>query len=295
MLTGVNFAEHWAPLQTAAGLRNIVRQNIYIDGYGVEAVSSEAGSWAVNAAKIRIYNNTYFGMGGPAWGIRWYDGGTTVGESAFVNNIVVDSRKSPKTSFYDTDCYFVLDGAPVEATGKNFVGGNLFAPAAGKVPTITVSGGGGRMTLADAEKSYPNVFKLNRAGRPEFVSANPKVSADFDLQLASAGVDSGIFLTRATGTGRSAKLPVGDPLYFTDGFGLVQGDLIQLEGQSDRARVVGVDASAGLLLLSSPVDFSSGQGVALAYGGSAPDAGARERDLSGKSAQPLPPDPVVVE
>ena len=60
------------------------------------------------------------------------------------------------------------------------------------------------------------------------------------------------------------------------------GDLIQLQGQTLRVRVVHVDYTGNTLTLAEPLTWIAGQGVHLAYTGDAPDAGAFERGLDGQ-------------
>jgi hypothetical protein len=100
---------------------------------------------------------------------------------------------------------------------------------------------------------------------------------DFHLQAGSPAVDKGVFLTTTTGAGSGTSLLVADAAYFIDGYGITDGDLIQLEGQTQTARVVSVDCVANRLTLDAPLTWVAGKGVALAYAGTAPDIGAYER------------------
>ena len=71
---------------------------------------------------------------------------------------------------------------------------------------------------------------------------------------------------------------VGDALYFVDGFGIPGevGDTIQLDGDTARAVITNVDYATNTLTLDAALTWSAGQGVSLAYEGSAPDVGAYE-------------------
>lgn len=64
--------------------------------------------------------------------------------------------------------------------------------------------------------------------------------------------------------------------FFTDGFGIVAGDTIQLEGQTLTAGIKDIDYSTKALILSSPLSWRDGQGVCLEYKGKAPDIGVDE-------------------
>jgi hypothetical protein len=71
-------------------------------------------------------------------------------------------------------------------------------------------------------------------------------------------------------------MQVEDAGYFSDGYGIAEGDTIQLDGQTVRARVLEVDREANVLVLDRALRWQAGQGVALAYEGQRPDIGAYE-------------------
>ena len=52
-----------------------------------------------------------------------------------------------------------------------------------------------------------------------------------------------------------------------------QGDLVQFEGQTDTARVLSIDYGTNTLSLDASLTWNAGDGVSLAYTGSAPDVG----------------------
>ena len=110
---------------------------------------------------------------------------------------------------------------------------------------------------------------------PLFVS-----ESDWDLRLKpnSPLIDAGAFLTRTAGAGTGTSMPVADVRFFSGGFGIqgIQGDLIQLEGGVQRARVTNIDYARGVLFLDTPLTWADGQGVALGFEGKAPDMGAFE-------------------
>ncbi|MCU7812628.1 MAG: right-handed parallel beta-helix repeat-containing protein [Candidatus Thiodiazotropha sp. (ex Notomyrtea botanica)] len=112
---------------------------------------------------------------------------------------------------------------------------------------------------------------------PGFVS---ETGGDLRLNPDSAWIDKGRFLTRTLTKGRGRTLPLEDVAFFFDGAGVptVSGDLIQLEGGSQSARVVKVDFSTSSLLLDETLTWHKGQGVSLTIGGSSPDMGAYEAE-----------------
>jgi hypothetical protein len=63
---------------------------------------------------------------------------------------------------------------------------------------------------------------------------------------------------------------------FTDGAGLTDGDMIQLEGQTQTALIMSIDYPANTLTIDRSLTWTNGLGVSLPYVGSAPDMGAYE-------------------
>ena len=121
------------------------------------------------------------------------------------------------------------------------------------------------------------------AGPPLFVDdqtpADPLKPGlpDFRLQPRSPCIDAGGFLTRTTAAGRGTAIPVADAGFFTDGYGIVEGDLIQLEGDARRLRVLQVDYDGHVIQVDAPIAWKAGQGVGQPFNGARPDIGAYER------------------
>ncbi len=101
---------------------------------------------------------------------------------------------------------------------------------------------------------------------------------DFRLRADSPCIDNGGFLTQATNSGQSSTtLEVVDAGYFFDGFGIVEADLIQLEGQTQAVSIAAVDYAADTITLTEPLTWTAGAGVSLPFYGSQPDQGMHER------------------
>ncbi|MBW2527655.1 MAG: right-handed parallel beta-helix repeat-containing protein, partial [Deltaproteobacteria bacterium] len=120
--------------------------------------------------------------------------------------------------------------------------------------------------LADNELATSDPGFVDVAGR------------DLRLTESSPMVDAARFVTRTVGAGSGTELAVEDGGYFYDGYGIEgeTGDEIQLEGQTETARVVGIDYDAHLLSLDRSLTWTDGAGVHLAFAGAAPDMGALE-------------------
>ena len=269
------------------GTTNIGRFNVFAYG-NQEGVATEAGDWSPIAYDNRLYNNTFYRMGAGAWRVLWYDSGEKIGYNKFVNNVVVDSRMSPAKPSFNNDITIAVKGFNGTDLEGNEILSNMFSPHGGAAPVILVYEGPGDIDLKTAESMFPRHFKGNVWKRPIFVSTNPRALRDFDLKPESPGIDAGAFVTTVVGSGKSDRMQVVDAKFFIDGFGLVPGDVIRLQGTSTTARIVGVEHSTNTLRLAEAVSFTAGQGVALNYSGAAPDMGGREYASAAPAPAPAP-------
>ena len=96
------------------------------------------------------------------------------------------------------------------------------------------------------------------------------------LKSGSPCIDSGGFLTKTAGSGSGTEIVVEDANYFMDGWGIVKGDLVQLEGQTKPVRITKVNYDNNIINIDTALSWSDGQGISLPYSGDAPDIGAFE-------------------
>jgi hypothetical protein len=75
-----------------------------------------------------------------------------------------------------------------------------------------------------------------------------------------------------------------------NGWGLIDGDLIQLEGQTQTARIKNINYTTNTITVDTPLYWNNGQGISLAYQGFAPDVGAYENESEDKGKIPPAPD-----
>jgi hypothetical protein len=120
-------------------------------------------------------------------------------------------------------------------------------------------------------------------GDPMFVDDKSPVDPskadrpDFRLQAGSPCIDKGGFLTTVTSNdGSGETFQVEDAGYFVDGWGIVEGDVIQLEGRNQQARIVSLDCESNTIVVDKTLTWKRNAGVGLAYVGAAPDIGAFE-------------------
>lgn len=250
--------------------RNIFRRNLFYlnDGVGLGFYIDSGGSY--DARENRVYHNVFYrnGVMPATGGDRRYGYGLTFDNSggtsapqpisgvAVVNNLFHDNANGD-LFFYYTD------------PAQQSVRGNYYATASGSNQTGIIS----------VELTADN---LQSTADPQFVDVTATAGVDnadrfdFRLQATSPVRDQGVFLTTTVGSGSGTTLTVADAGFFVDGYGIVDGDLIQLAGQTAVARVVSVDYDANQLTVDSALTWSTGLGVSLAYAGTAPDIGAHE-------------------
>jgi hypothetical protein len=99
---------------------------------------------------------------------------------------------------------------------------------------------------------------------------------DLHLKPYSPAIDAGTRLTTitsASGSGTSFK--VADAGYFTSGWGVIAGDLIQL-ANGQRARIADVNYATNAITVATGLSWTQNMGISLAYERSAPDLGAYE-------------------
>ncbi|MGB3480210.1 MAG: T9SS type A sorting domain-containing protein [bacterium] len=100
------------------------------------------------------------------------------------------------------------------------------------------------------------------------------------LQVSSPCIDTGACLTTTVGSGSGSEIAVEDAGYFTDGYGIGEGDLIRV-GANESLRIVEIDYDNNIITVDQSISWSNNDGVSLPYYGSVPDMGAYEYSLVG--------------
>jgi len=237
--------------------RNIVRFNCFyyndVEGLAMTVTSS----YEQNILYNKIYNNTFFKntnstVNDPMMagiGVAIYSGSLIIQNNALKNNLLYKHRKT---------------------YGEY----NINTPDRKGLLALQI---------------WANTYDGDALGNPQFINAPTTLGDPFDdatpdlrLQPTSPCKDYGTYLTKITtagGTGSSFQ--VEDAGYFMDGWGVpnVEGDMIQLFGTGQKARITSVNYDTNWITLDRSVTWTQGQGVSLPYNGAAPDAGAHELDV----------------
>lgn len=176
-----------------------------------------------------------------------------------------------------------------QATDPGFQGGMYFANWSGQSPVGNVVKNSIFYDNKNGSVSYegqvdPQVIENNwdqNDTDPGFVDLSgsdpddPNLP-DLHLKPNSAAIDAGTWLTTITSaSGSGTVFGVADAGYFTNGWGIVAGDLIQL-ANGQRARVLDVNYGTGIITVDTELSWMQNMGLGLAYEGSASDLGAYE-------------------
>jgi len=142
----------------------------------------------------------------------------------------------------------------------------------------------GTPTLGWLETNRSTYWANNTVDSPLFTDA---ANHDYSLQAGSALIDAGDWLTTITSAnGSGTSFVVDDARYFFNGWGIVNGDEIQLEGTAVTVGVTTVDYGTNTITVDESVSWTQGDGVALAFNGDAPDIGANEYEGEAPAATP---------
>lgn len=263
------------------GQFNIVRRNTmhHNENFGfVIYDKGVAGGW--HAHSNHVYNNT---IAHNALG--------QMSQTNYFTSVVTDLSASKAATFLagSTNNVFVnnlyaFNGGQTGTNGIEFRGSTTTSDANAFARTNWFNHlTGDPLFQNDTNELY---YLNHLVGNP--FSTNP---TEFHLSTSSPVIDKATWLTTITsGNGTGTSFVVGDPYYFWAGATVAgytfPGDSIQLQGQTTRVVITAIDTVTKTITVNAPLTWTIGQGVALAYNGSAPDFGAIESgdSLSGGAA-----------
>jgi len=259
------------------GTANILRQNFFYDNTTEGAVvSTVVGSDdATIGVNNRFYHNNIFNCYGPAWNLS--SNTAAVGEPVdnhFKNNIIYKMRQG---SGIEWDEEFRFDKNLNTFYGNEFAGakvqGNCVAYDSGATDQV-VQKGTSAISLTAAESSYSSTFSDNIQADPEWASSTPADLAGFALQEGSPCAGAAVNLTTADGSGSGTSLTVDDASYFSDGFGIVPGDYIQIGLADTSVQISSINYNTNVITLATSTSWSDGDGINIPHTGTTADIGA---------------------
>jgi PKD repeat protein len=256
--------------KACGGYYNVVRNNIAYDNdaYGMGIYTNLYDPPSPEANGNVFYHNVCYdnGSGGMdmhcGFRLLVYEGGTSLHHTIVINNIIYNNLK---------EMYLAVAGGDNSKYYQNvFQRNNIFH---NEVGDETIKFFFKIYSLTGMMSNYPDEFKDNLEVNPLFVDAR---NHNFQLLPNSPMIDAGTYLTYTEQANNGDQIIVENAAFFCDGFGIIEGDLIQLEDQSETARIVHVDYDNNIITIDRALTWQGGQGVSLPYHGSAPDIGAYE-------------------
>ncbi len=213
-----------------------------------------------------VYNNTFMGNG-------WQtDGGS-------------DDQQRSQIGFQNWSTSFTVK--------SNVIKNNLFYDA----PRVY-----GYNSALASDQTFANNYNGDASGNPLFINAtnvtSPIIPANpgdtnypnLAVQTNSPVIDAGGALTTLTSaSGSGTTFVVADANYFMDGWGIVPGDLIQLLGTPQTARITSINYATRTITVDTNLVWTQNQGITLPYSGNAPDIGAYESGAAPVSTNSGPP------
>jgi len=127
-------------------------------------------------------------------------------------------------------------------------------------------------TLAEAQEKLRDLYRGNLEVDPLLDLKDKDVVG---LKAGSPCIDTGAALTTTPSDGQGTEVGVEDPLYFCDGWGLIEGDRVAV-GANPPARLLKVDYDKRILRLDREISWKKGDPVNLPYEGRGPDIGPYE-------------------
>ncbi|WP_419662167.1 hypothetical protein Dvar_26140 [Desulfosarcina variabilis str. Montpellier] len=244
------------------GEYQIVRNNLIYDNVSY-AIQISPKVDMPEAHHHKIYNNVIYNNGGEAIKV-WHNSDNSITTSIqFKNNIFYKNGGSQEV------CY-KINGLDYNFFSKN----NILRSTTGQ--NIIYTKDYGLRGIKWYNDNLTNNFSGNVEIQPDFMNA---VSGDFRLKETSKMIDAGDFLTKVkSSNGAGTSFVVEDAGFFVDGWGIIEGDKIQLANETESFRIVKINYASNTITVDRSISWTAGQGVGMVYTGSAPDLGVYEVD-----------------
>jgi parallel beta-helix repeat protein len=231
--------------------QNVIVHNnyVYLNNRGAINLYNTTGLIVKAPVNVAVANNTFYKNGASGIskaGVNFSDGCTGM---YFVNNIISETATSK--DLYQVNCSMLADNNDYYNTRALVM----------QYESSTYSWANYRaITGQDA-----NSLSVD----PQFTNAGAN---DLSLLLSSPLLDAGRMLATVEGSGVGDMVVVDNPYYFSDGFGMADGDDIMIGG--NLVRITSVNYDLRQITFTPAIQFWNGDSVSYAYAGAAPAIGA---------------------
>ena len=276
---------YWKCLWFHAGEHNLFEENL-CTGLAANFVQLEAGKSIIRRNVFRNYRDSTKAqpereLRGT---IRFQKNGTS--HNRIYNNLFADNERTItnntfggrvddnifKNNIFHNNRQTIFLGFPnYRDRNRTLFINNLIRGTEAGQKVITLQRGN-HLTLAEAEKQLPELYRGNIEARPLFENLR---KGDFRPKKGSPGIDAGAALTVTAAAGKGTEIAVDDALYFCDGFGQIDPDRIVV-GANEAVKLVKVDYERKLLTVDRAISWKAKAAVNLAYEGKGPDIGPYE-------------------
>ena len=238
---------------------NIIHTNTQSTGSGLHSMVYQYGSAPPNiAVGNRSYNNLITG-------IVSYPLALDNNEAQTPENVAASNNVFKNNLVYNNGSKYQLYIGNWPMIKDNFFFNNIFYNS---LTQSVLSIKGALSNVATAESRDPAHFADNLQVDPKYDKATWKPLA------GSPVIDAGTFLTKVKSGSTGTTVSLEDASYFHDGFGVADGDTVQIG--SVKRLVVDVNYSTNVITVDSPATWTAGTPVSLPYAGSKPDIGPSE-------------------
>ncbi len=275
----------------------IVRQNIVTRDVNSEVNSSGAGLELQSTPERpwvrfnKVYHNVIanFNQGYATWyGIKLsvYNIEVPFGPTIFKNNIIYNNGTGAQPGF-QIGFTRLINTLPSDRFEANLIStGTIGQPVIFFFEYNRL-----QLNLSAAIAQYPEIFwPHNIDAIPQFVDEH---NFDFRLKAQSPCIDAGTGLTKTTDSGSGYHIQVEDTGYFCDGWGITEGDLIQIGNQMP-VKIVAIDYTTQTITVNQPLQWQKDESVSLPFAGIAPDIGAHEYWPQKDASAPRPPQNIKI-
>ena len=228
---------------------NITKSLIQGNGYHLLRVTTD---------NVKIYNNTFIWDGGS----EIIDFSDVLNNIEFFNNVISTKQ--------DTI------GRMRFLNGFKYNESTIFKNNIYYAPSV--------MNILYNEKNYSlseiqNQF--NQETNSLFVnpSFEDKVNGNYELKFNSPCIDKGIFITDVRSQESSNTIVVNNSKYFTDGFGLVDGQQLQFSDTNNISIISNIDYLNHKIIMNGTLSIKGNSKISFSYYGISPDIGAFERKI----------------